>query len=130
MADCSANTLLAASTAYQALDNRQLFLITAQLLCQQLKAINPMASCDATSLLQAACNNKLECLDNRQIFIVIAQLECEILQAGGGSGNSCLLCGAVAPVDPPSCTCAIYYNTTNGAFYVWTGLWQPILLGP
>lgn len=130
MADCSANTLLGASTAYQGLDNRQLFLIIAQLLCDQLKAINPMASCDATSLLQAACNNKLECLDNRQIFIVTAQLLCEILQAGGGSGNSCLLCGDVAPIAAPTCECAIYYNRTNGSFYVWIGVWQAIILGP
>lgn len=130
MASCSTNTLLDSSKQFQALDNRQLLLVMAQLLCQQLQAINPMASCDATSLLQSSCNNRFECLENRQLWIVIAQLLCEILQAGGGSGNSCLLCGAVAPVDPPTCTCAIYYNTTNGSFYVWTGVWSQILAGP
>lgn len=130
MADCSANALLAASTGYQALENRQLLLVFAELLCQQLKAINPMASCDATSLLQSACNNRFECLENRQVWIIIAQLLCEILQAGGGSGHSCLLCGAVDPVADPTCTCAIYYNATTGSFWIWTGVWSPILGGP
>jgi hypothetical protein len=130
MATCSTNALLDSSVQFQALDNRQLLLIIAQLLCQQLKAINPMASCDASSLLQSACNNKLECLENRQVWIVIAQLLCEILIAGGGSGNSCITCGTTDPVDPPTCDCAIHYRTDTGSFFVWTGVWQPILLGP
>lgn len=128
MANCSTNALLDASRQFQALDNRQLWLITATLLCQQLKAINPMASCDAGSLLQSACDNKLECLENRQIWIVIAQLLCEILQSGGGGGNSCIICADVDPVDAPACPCAIYYNRQTLAFWAWTGVWSPFIV--
>lgn len=128
MATCSTNSLLEASRQFQALDNRQLYLVIAQLLCLQLKAVNPMASCDATSLLQSACNNRFECLDNRQIWVVIAQVLCELLQAGGGSGNSCLLCGDADPVDAPACECAIYYNRLTLRYWVWTGVWSVVIL--
>lgn len=37
----------------------------------------------------------------------------------GGSTNSCLLCGANAPVSPPACTCALAYATSNATFYYW-----------
>lgn len=40
--------------------------------------------------------------------------------ASGGSGTSCILCGAVDPVAAPgTCTCATYYNTANGGWFYW-----------
>lgn len=51
---------------------------------------------------------------------------------GGGSGSSCLLCGAADPVAAPSCTCALYYNVTTGSFWYWdnTGAAWVMLIGP
>lgn len=136
MATCSANALLNASKQFQGLNNRSLYITFAQLLCEWLKVINPMATCDARSILEAACASQFNCLPNRELFIVTAQLLCEILQAGGGSGTSCLLCGTVDPVDAPACECALYYKRTpdgNGEFWYWDVdlvSWIPFLGGP
>lgn len=39
---------------------------------------------------------------------------------GGGGGGS-TLCGAGAPVDPPSGTCALYIDTNDGTLYEFYG---------
>lgn len=122
MATCLATDLLLASTQFQGLENRQLYIILAQLLCDWLRLSNPMATCDAPTLLRAACENQINCLQNKDIFAVQAQLLCEILQSGGGTGKTCLLCGTVDPVDAPECDCALYYKRTpdgNGEFWYW-----------
>ena len=99
------------------------------LLCKWLKVLDPMAQCDVNSLMQdAKC---FGCLTPDQRETLIVQLLCEILTAGGGSGNSCLTCGAFDPVDPPTCECAIHYNTTTGSMWVWDDvamLWRPFAL--
>jgi hypothetical protein len=135
MATCSANALLNASKQFAGLDNKSLYVTFAQLLCNWLKLLDPTAVCDAKSILQAACESQINCLNNRDIFIVTAQLLCEILQAGGGSTSSCLLCGTVDPVDAPACECALYYKRTpdgNGEFWYWdvdTVAWVKFLGG-
>jgi len=130
MATCDSTTLLeiACDNGLACLDDRNLTVATAVIFCQILQAANPMAQCDANSILQSACNSGIACLGDRDLKVVLVQLACEILQAGGGGGNSCLLCGAVDPVDAPDCTCAIYYNTVTMRFFIWVGFWNPIIL--
>lgn len=133
MATCSSEALLAESAQFKALDNRQLNIVIAQLLCEWLKLNNPMAQCDVGPILQAACNSKIDCLENRQLFVVIAQLLCEILQSGGGGGQSCIVCGDADPVADPDCPCAFGYNRLTGATFVWDdnlGIWQQLTGGP
>jgi len=86
-----------------------------------------MASCDVQTLLDAgACFLSRNPEERSAIGI---QLLCEILQAGGGSGNSCLLCGDVDPVAAPPCTCALSYNKAKGALWIWDNdilIWELI----
>lgn len=130
MATCDSTTLLeiACENGLSCLDERNLTIATAVIFCQILQAANPMAQCDANSILQSACNSGISCLGDRDLKVVMVQLACEILQAGGGGGNSCLLCGDVNPVDAPDCACAIYYNRISKGFFIWTGVWDQIIL--
>lgn len=126
MATCSPQELLGESSCFSCYPEKQLELIKLALLCRWLKILDPMASCSPQELLDdASC---FLCLNPGDWNIIQTQLLCEILQAGGGGGNSCLLCGAVDPVDAPTCTCAIYYNTVTMRFFIWVGFWNPIIL--
>lgn len=100
------------------------------MLCRWLRLLDPMADCSPQSLLEdASC---FACHTDGELMIIQTQLLCEILQAGGGGGNSCLLCGVVDPVADPDCDCAIYYNTAVGSFWIWDDgalppQWRPII---
>jgi len=123
---CSVPDLMGISQCFDCLHDRQLRLVTTSLLCQILLDRNPMASCDVQSLLSSA--NCFSCLSEHQLATIQAQLLCEILNAGG-SGEGCILCGDVDPVDVPDCSCALAYNRTNGSFWYWDGtLAQWVLL--
>lgn len=115
------------------LSGKQLPMVTAILLCKWLQFLDPMAQCDAKSLLQSACNSGIACLDEQKLAIVTAQLVCEILQAGGGGGGSCIVCGDTDPVADPDCDCAFGYNRLTGAEFIWDdtfGIWRQTGGGP
>ena len=127
MASCSVQDLLSASSCFACLPAGQLAIIEVTLLCKQLQAINPVANCSPAELLRdGSC---FACLSPGELAIIRTQLQCEILNAGGGSGNSCLLCGVIDPVAVPSCACAIYFRTDTGTFFYWNTItWKPILV--
>lgn len=100
----------------------QLQMVIASLLCQILKAQNPMADCSVSTLLeQAKCF--AGCASPAQLMMIQTQLLCEILAAGGGggggSGVTCL--DASDPVDPPITGCGIAYRKDNGSIFIWDG---------
>jgi hypothetical protein len=100
--------------------------VQASMLCQILQELNPLADCSVPSLLESA--NCFGCLTIPQLYIIQTQLLCEILHAGGGAGQSCLLCGDVDPTDDPNCDCAIYYRKDTQQFWDWDGAtWQPFI---
>jgi hypothetical protein len=74
-------------------------------------------TCDVGELArEARC---FSCLSEKDLKQVSAYLLCQILLNGGGGGSSCLLCGSSNPTETPSCTCAIYYNTTLSSLWYW-----------
>jgi hypothetical protein len=78
-----------------------------------------MTTEDVQEIMQdAAC---LCSLTTRQVQIAILEVLLELLNGGGISGQSCLLCDTADPVLPPACDCAIHYRTDNGAFWFWNG---------
>jgi hypothetical protein len=101
------------------------------LLCRWLKFLDPMADCSPQSLLSdASCFGCYTVGDQQMVRL---QLLCEILQAGGGSGSSCIVCGDANPVADPNCDCAYGYNRLTGAEFVWddpNGIWRPVGGGP
>jgi len=92
--------------------------------------LNPntaMTVADVQLIMQdAAC---LCSLTSRQIQIATLEVLLEILQAGGISGESCLLCDTADPTVAPACNCAIHYRTDTGSFWYWDGAtWVPFLI--
>lgn len=130
MATCSPQDLLSEASCFVCYPEKQRELMELVLLCRWLKTLDPMSDCSVQSLLSdSAC---FSCLEQGERDIVRTQLLCEILQAGGGTGGSCVLCGTVDPVADPDCDCAFYYRTDNGAEWIWddgAGLWRQILGG-
>lgn len=130
MATCTTSDLMQQASELSGLSPGQLELVKTVILCRILHLNNPMASCDVQDLLNDA--NCFSCLFPYQLSLIQTQLLCEILTSGGGSGSSCLLCGAVDPVNPPACACALYYNYATGSFWYWDSvlvLWTR-LIGP
>lgn len=128
---CNAQDLLAAAACFGCLDNRQLQMLQASLLCQILHPQLNMATCNAQDLITAA--KCFGCLDPHQLSMLIAQLLCEILNAGGPSGESCLLCGNADPVADPDCECALYYRVDTMAVWLWDDAntaWKQLAGGP
>lgn len=122
--------MLATAKCFSCLDTLQLRQITVVLLCRILQESDPMAECDVSSLLTAA--KCYSCLSDQQLSMLQTQLLCEILNAGG-TGSSCLLCGAVDPVNAPSCDCALYYNRATQSFWYWDSggpAWVLLVGGP
>ena len=101
----------------------QLQMVIAALLCQILKAYNPMADCSTETLL-ASARCFAGCSSPAQLMLIQTQLLCEILAAGGGGGGGggtgSVLCGAGAPASTPT-GCAIYYQTDTGSIWIWDG---------
>lgn len=63
---------------------------------------------------------------------VVIYLLCQILEAGGTSGSSCLVCigSATSPPNPATCDCSIAYNDQN-EFWFWdsvNSIWSPVSL--
>jgi hypothetical protein len=128
MATCTVQDMMEVAKCYSCLTPKQLMEVRVALLCQILHAYNPMASCDIHDLMESA--KCYSCLDLTQLSMIQTQLLCEILHAGGGTGSSCLFCGAVDPTEDPPCDCALYYNTANSAFWYWDGAtWIPFIGG-
>lgn len=131
MAACSTEELLSEASCFACYPSPQLDLMRMVMLCRWLKLLDPMANCSPSSLLEdAAC---FGCHTAGELLIIQTQLLCEILQAGGGTGSSCILCGTVDPVADPDCDCAYYYRTDTGAEWIWddaAGLWRQLLAGP
>lgn len=120
MAQCSTTNLLSQASCFACLAADQLQMVIASLLCQILKAANPMANCDVSTLLQEAkCFQS--CTAPAQLLLIQTQLLCNIWAAGGGMGAGLILCGTADPVDPPTGNCAIYYRTDTGAIWIWDG---------
>ena len=117
MATCTTSELMQQAACLSCLSPGQLELIKTVILCRILHLNNPMASCDVQDLLDDA--NCFSCLYPYQLSLIQTQLLCEILNAGGGGGSSCLLCGNVDPVAAPACACALYYNMLTSSFWYW-----------
>lgn len=88
-----------------------------------------MASCDASSLLEAGkCFTGLPA---HLLAVVQTQLLCEILSAGGGGGGqSCIICANADPTVAPTCACALYYRKDNMAVWLWnadTNTWDQLI---
>ncbi len=130
MATCTTEDLLEEAGCFACYPDKQRELIQMALMCRWVQALNPMATCNVAELLEdAAC---FECLSDGQRDIVRTQLLCEILHAGGGGGNSCLVCSDADPVADPDCDCAMHYNKTTGSLWIWNealAVWN-IILGP
>lgn len=129
MATCDAADALDSAKCYGVLTSFQLSMIQTQLLCQILKASNPMASCDPQELVSdSKC---FGCLTPFQLQLIQTQLLCEILHSGGSPGQTCLLCGDGPPTDDATCDCSIYYsNPPNAGVWVWDPVgsaWEMIL---
>ncbi len=129
MATCDPQELITVSSCLACLSEQQLKLIVPSLLCQILKASNPLATCDTQTLLtDAAC---FACYSDKQLAMVTTQLLCEILHSGGVS-ETCIICvdGDNEPSDSSPCNCAIAYNE-NGRFWFWnafTNQWIPFIV--
>lgn len=135
MASCDLKSLLASANAFASLPWGMLEVVKTALLCNILKANNPMAACDVQSLLRdAGC---FACLQPFQMQLVQTQLLCEILNAGGGS-DTCLVCQSGPPVLPATCECSLSYDSnpasaTFMSFWAWDNTdqqWIPFLGGP
>lgn len=129
MATCDPQELISASSCWDAY-SPQLQLIQTQLLCLILRASNPMATCDPQTLLtESSC---WSCLLPAQLQWIQVQLLCEILN-GGGTGTTCITCGAAdtPPVAPGTCECSIYYtNQANPGLWLWNAggaVWENVL---
>ena len=129
MATCSPSELVQAGREFLALNSHQREAAVLQLLCNILKASNPMATCDLDTLMaDAKC---FLCLPPNQMMAIQTQLLCEILQ-GGGTGETCIVCldDDLTPTDAGPCECSICYNQI-GQFWFWNNLtttWNPIVL--
>lgn len=129
MAQCDVQAILSASSSFAGLPTPQLEIVKTALLCELLMQANPMATCNVNDLLQAG-----RCFANRlpgEIPIIQTQLLCEILNAGGGGGATCLLCGVGPPTIAPPCPCSLYYSLPPNSG-LWsgdstTGLWDEII---
>ena len=131
MASCSISDLVEESKCFFGVDPLGLEKVKIVLLCRWLKFLDPMATCNVQDLIDAStCYFGVA---QETLQIIQTQLLCEILIAGGGSGNSCNLCGDGDPVSVPDCDCATYYNKLNGAQWVWDDgavIWRQISGGP
>lgn len=91
-----------------------------------------MADCSVQTLLASACSSGFNGRNQGELLAIIAQLLCEILHAGGGGGQSCLLCSVASdPVDAPTCDCAIYYRKDISKFWYWDAealTWFPFIV--
>jgi len=130
MATCTTSELMQQAANLSGLSPGQLELVKTVLLCRILHIQNPMASCDVQDLLNdSSC---FACLYPFQLSVIQTQLLCEILHAGGGSGNSCLMCGDADPVAAPNCECALYYNRSTSSFWYWDdnlSIWAMLIGG-
>lgn len=128
MATCDVGSLISTAGRFMCLPLTQLLGVQTELLRQLVLARNPMAATDVQSLLTAG--KCFEHLPVAQVLGIQTQLLCEILQAGGVSANSCLVCGDTDPVADPACDCALGYNRLTGAFFMWDDsqtAWLPLI---
>jgi len=124
MAQCSVQELLSIAACWDCNltgGNFQLQRLQTVLLCQILQELNPLASCAVPELIGAANANGFSKVTPYELQLLQTQLLCEILHAGGGAGQSCLLCGTGAPTEDPGCDCAIYYDKGTQEFWDWNG---------
>lgn len=124
MASCSTTDLLAISNCFQCLAPGQLEMVKTALLCNILKALNPLAICNIQSLLDSA--QCFQCLPPGQLALVQTALLCNIANAGGGSGGAvCLSQGSGAPVVAGTCPVSLYFDNdsgskSSGTFWWWS----------
>lgn len=127
-AACNPFDLLNASACFSCLTGQQLQVVNTVLLCQILQAANPMATCDPQAILTA--NPCLSNLTGYELAVIQTELLCEILQAGGGGGQSCIICANADPTTAPACACALYYRKDNDAVWLWnadTSTWDQLI---
>ena len=122
MAKCDVQDLVAVGNCFACIPPGTQQLVKLSLLCQILKALDPMAVCHIESLIASA--QCFQCLPPGMQSLVELSLLCEILHAGGSSGQVCLLTGSGAPVGTPpaGCAAAIYFDSdynspTVGSFW-------------
>jgi hypothetical protein len=79
--------------------------------------------CDPQTL-QNEANCILSCVPMGSMAAVEIKLLCDI--ANNSGGNSCVSCGAGAPVAAPEgCDCGFYIDTTNGDLWkYYSGVWH------
>lgn len=104
--------------------------VTAALLCRILQTLDPVATCDISTLIESG--KCFMCLDDRAMKAVQLQLLCEILDASGGSGTGTGVdCGIVDPTIDPGVSCQIFYNTANSTLWSWNdvaGAWESLII--
>lgn len=75
----------------------------------------------------------LSCFTPYQLMLINTQLLSNINEGGGGgTTNSCLVCGDTDPVAAPDCDCALGINRVTGALFYWnstTASWVPLIVG-
>lgn len=102
----------ACDTGVSCLTNREILLVIAQALAEQVDMT-------ATELLQAACTSGIECLGERQLLVAIAE---GINQGGTGGGTIQVYTGAAPPAAPDNPALpALYYPTGGGTLFQWDG---------
>lgn len=103
----------ACDTGVSCLTNREILLVIAQALAEQVDMT-------ATELLQAACTSGISCLQERDILIAIAE---GINQGGGGGGGGTIQVYEgrdPAPPDDPT-KAALNYPVGGGTLTQWDG---------
>lgn len=101
----------ACDTGVACLQNRDLLVVIAQALAEQVEMT-------ASELLEAACESGISCLTEREIFIAIAE---GINQGGGGGGGGTIQVyedrDPAAPDDPTKA--AVNYPSGGGTLTQW-----------
>ena len=127
MATCSPAALLEAGECFCGMSATQK--IELVLLCQILQAFSPMSTCSIAQLMADA--KSFQGTGANVFEMLKLQLLCEIKAVATGIGNvdSEVIRGVGSPVDPPSKTAALYYDTDPAALtvlYWWDGsAWIP-----
>lgn len=121
---------MAEAKCFLCLDQKSMSAVIAALLCQNLRALDPMAECDVSTLMASA--KCFMCLDQKAAQAVQLQLLCNLVDASIGGGSGGVICAAEDPVADPGVTCALAYNTVTASLWYWNdnlGIWSQLIGG-
>lgn len=98
-------------------------MVKTALLCNILRALNPVAICNVQDLL--ATSQCFQCLSAGELQLVQTALLCNIQNAGGGTGGAvCLTQGSGPPTVAGTCPVSLYFDNdstspSSGTFWWW-----------